>query len=127
VPPGAFGARGAATVGLLRGSYHLSAQEVGTLLVDLFGLPIRAGSVGALQTTVSAALATPYEAVQPAVQPAPVANRDETGWKEAGARRWLWVVVSAPVTLFHGACGRGAGVVQQLLGRSMLASSLRIG
>lgn len=116
VPPGAFGPRAAATVGLLRGSYHLSDQEVGTLLFDLFGLPISDGSVVGLQTTISAALASPYESVRTAVQVAAVANVDETGWKEAGARRWLWVVVTATVTLFHVACGRGAGVVQHLLG-----------
>jgi transposase len=116
VPPGAFGARAAALVGLLRGSYHLSHQEVGTLLFDLFGLPISDGSVVALQTSVSAALASPYETVRMAVQAAAVANVDETGWKEAGKRRWLWVVVSATVTLFHVATGRGASVVRQLLG-----------
>lgn len=116
LPPGAFGPRVAATVGLLRGSYHLSDQEVGTLLFDLFGLPLSDGSVVALQTSVSAALTSPYEAVQMAVQAAPVSNVDETGWKEAGARRWLWVVVTATATLFHVACGRGAGVVTHLLG-----------
>ena len=116
VPPGAFGPRVAATVGLLRGSYHLSDQEVGTLLFELFGLPISDGSVVALQTSVSVALATPYEAVRSTVQSAPVVNVDETGWKEAGARRWLWVVVTTTVTLFQVATGRGAGVVRQLLG-----------
>jgi transposase len=116
VPPGAFGPRVAAAVGLLRGSYHLSDQEVGRLLVELFGLPISDGSVVALQTTLSTALATPYESVQTVVQAADVANVDETGWKEAGARRWLWVVVTATGTLFHVARGRGARVVRQLLG-----------
>ncbi len=116
VPPGAFGPRAAATVGVLRGSYHLSDQEVGTLLFDLFGLPISDGSVVTLQTTVSAALATPYESVQMTVQEAAVTNVDETGWKEAGQRRWLWVVVTATVTLFHVASGRGAGVLRHLLG-----------
>ncbi len=116
VAPGAFGPRAAAVVALLRGSYHLSDQEVGTLLAELFGLPISDGSVVALQTTVSAAVATPYAAVQTVVQTAAVTNVDETGWKEAGARRWLWVVVTTAATLFHVASGRGAGVVRHLLG-----------
>jgi transposase len=116
VPPGAFGPRAAAVVGLLRGSYHLSDQEVGTLLADLFGLPISDGSVVALQTTVSDALLAPYAAVQTSMQAAAVANVDETGWKEAGARRWLWVVVTTSVTLFRVAGGRGAGVLRGLLG-----------
>jgi transposase len=90
VPPGAFGPRVAALIGLLRGSYHLSDQEVGTLLADLFGLPISDGSVVALQTTLSTALASPYQAVQTAVQVAEVVNVDETGWKQAGARRGWW-------------------------------------
>jgi transposase len=116
VPPGAFGPRASAVVGLLRGSYHLSDQAVGTLLFELFGLAISDGSVVALQTTVSAAVAPAYEAVQTAVRAAHVVNVDETGWKEAGKRRWLWVVVSATATLFHVARGRGAGVLQHLVG-----------
>jgi transposase len=116
VPPGAFGPRAAAVVGLLRGNYHLSDQAVIDLLADLFGIPISDGSVVALQTSVSAALAAPYESVQTAVQAAAVANVDETGWKEAGKRRWLWVVVTSAATLFHVATGRGAGVVRTLLG-----------
>jgi len=116
VPPGAFGPRATATVGLLRGSYHLSDQAVGTLLADLFGLPLSDGSVVALQTSVSAALASPYEAILEAVQAAQVANVDETGWKEAGARRWLWVVVTSAATLFQVAKGRGGEVLRGLLG-----------
>ncbi len=41
---------------------------------------------------------------------------DETGRKEAGKRRWLWVVISTIATLFHVAKGRGGKVITTPLG-----------
>jgi hypothetical protein len=35
-----------------------------------------------------------------AVRPAPSKNVDETGWKQAGSKSWLWVAVTASATLF---------------------------
>jgi transposase len=116
VPPGAFGPRTAALVSLLHGRYRISHREVVNLLADLFQLPLSLGSVVGLQTTVSAALAPVYADVQTQVQQAAVVNVDETGWKEAGKRRWLWTVVGAIATLFVVASSRGTKVLHVLLG-----------
>lgn len=116
VPPGAFGPRTAAVVSLLHGRYRISHREVVNLLADLFDLPLSLGSVVTLQTTVSAALAPVYAAVQTHVQAAAVVNVDETGWKEAGKRRTLWTVVSAMATLFLVATSRGRKILHGLLG-----------
>ncbi len=35
-----------------------------------------------------------------AVQKAPVKHADETGWKKAGHKRWLWVVATTNVVVF---------------------------
>lgn len=116
VPPGGFGARAVATVGMLHGRYRISHREAVQLLADLFQFPISLGSVVTCQSTISAALAPIYDDLQAQVQTAPVVNIDETGWKEAGQRRWLWTVVTAVATLFLVATGRGTTVLHRLIG-----------
>lgn len=116
LPPGSFGPQTAATVAMLHGCYRISDREVSHLHDDLCGLPISVGSVVDLQQTVSAALAPVYTTIQTMVQQTAHVNRDETGWKEAGKRRWLWVVVSTIATLFHGAASRAGKVITTLLG-----------
>jgi transposase len=116
VPPGSFGPRTAASVALLHGRYHISDREIAQLLHDFFALPLSLGSVVDLQQTSSMALAPVYSAIQTIVQQQAHINMDETGWKEAGKRRWLWVVVSTVATLFHVATSRGGKVITTLLG-----------
>jgi transposase len=116
VPPGSFGPRTAATVALLHGRYRISDREIGQLLHDFFNLPLSLGSVVDLQQTSSTALAPIYTDIQTTVQQQSHVNMDETGWKEAGKRRWLWVVVSTVATLFHVAVSRGGKVITTLLG-----------
>jgi transposase len=116
VPPGGFGPRTAAVVSMLHGRYRISQREVVNLLADLLHFPRSLGSVVTLQTTVSTALAPVYTAIQTHVQAAPVANVDETGWKEAGTRRWLWVMVTALATCFSVATSRNGPALRQWLG-----------
>lgn len=116
VPPGGFGARAVAVVGMLHGRYRISHRDVVHLLADLFQLPISLGSVVTLQTTVSTALAPVYADIQTQVQATAVVNVDETGWKEAGQRCWLWTAVGAVATLFRVARSRGTQVLHALIG-----------
>lgn len=116
VPPGAFGPQVTALVALLHGRYRLSDRETAAVLADLFGLPIGSGSIPTLCDTVSVALEPVYEAVQATVQAQPVAHVDETSWKEAGQRRWLWVAVTAVCTVFRVAHRRDAAALTALLG-----------
>ncbi len=51
-----------------------------------------------------------------AVQQMAVVNMDETGWREARRRVWLWAVVTASVTVFHINASRGGMVARALLG-----------
>jgi transposase len=116
VPPGSFGPRTAATVAMLHGRYRISDREIPQLLQDLYGLPISLGSVVELQQVVSGAMAPIYTAIQTTIQQQPTINMDETGWKEAGKRRWLWVAVSRVATLFHVASSRAGKVIATLVG-----------
>ena len=103
-------------VGLLHGRYRISDREVVALAADLFQLPLSLGSVVTLQTAVSTALAPIYTDIHSHVQAAAVGNVDETGWKEAGKRRWLWVMVTALATCFYVATNRNGSAMRQLLG-----------
>jgi transposase len=118
VPAGAFGPRLQATVAVLAGRYRLSRREVAAVCRDVLGAPLAVGSVDRLCQATAQALAAPVVALQAAVQQAPIAHADETGWREAGQRRWLWVVVTAVATVFTLAPSRGRGVIQGLLGEA---------
>ena len=116
VPPGAFGPRVAATVGLLHGRYRISHREVRELLAALYGLPVSLGSVANLQGDVSAALAPVVDEVQAVVAVAPALNVDETGWKQAGKSVWLWTVVTAVATLFCVKATRSGKTLRTIIG-----------
>jgi transposase len=116
VPAGAFGARVVALVGLLHGRYRLSVREIVALLLDIYHLPISPGAISDLCQVLSQALAASYTESQTAASTAEQANVDETGWKQAGRRRWLWVMVSVASTVFLVATQRSAKALKRLLG-----------
>jgi transposase len=74
------------------------------------------GTIPHLEQTTVQAVAAPVAEAQAYVRTQPVAHLDETGWREARARAWLWVAVTAWVTVFAVRGSRGAKVVQDLLG-----------
>ncbi len=116
LPPGAFGARLTSLVGLLNGRYRLSKREVVSLLDAAFGVEISLGGVVRATQQLSAALAAPYAELGAAVAHSAAANVDETGWKQAGARRWLWVAVTTVATFFYLAARRARCELRQVLG-----------
>ena len=118
VPPGAFSPGVVALVGLLHGRYRCSVREIVALLLDIFHLPISPGAVIDLCQVLSQALAAPYTESQTVAATANNSNVDETGWKQGGKRRWLWVMVSVAATIFMVATQRSAAALKELLGKS---------
>jgi transposase len=115
VPTGHSGPRLQATTALLTGGYRLSKRQAETMVGDLFGIPLSAGEVCALEQQTSQILAPVVEELQEFCRTQP-ANIDETGWREERRRAWLWVVVTKLVTVFHIAQSRGSKVMCTLLG-----------
>jgi transposase len=115
VPSGRTGPRLQAVVALLTGAYRLSKRQVETLLEDLFGIPLSAGEVCALEQQTSSALAPVVEQLRQYCRTQP-ANVDETGWRQQKRRAWLWVAVTSLVTVFHIAWSRGRSALGELLG-----------
>src|SRR5262245_10477919 len=115
----AFGPRLSAVVSYLGGCQHVSQRGLADVVEAVFGVPISLGSVDALQGQMSHALLPAHQEIAAAVRRAEVKNVDETGWKQAGAKRWLWAAVTATAALFVVHLRRGAAGLKALLGEAV--------
>ena len=124
VPTGAFGPSVVAMAATLMGVYRLSKRDVPELMRDVFGLSISVGAVVGCQRIASAALAAPVEQARAFVAEQPVKYADETSWREARGKAWLWTVVTASVTVFMIHRRRTAEAARAILGpaRGVLVS-----
>lgn len=115
VPSTCFGPRLTAVIALLTGVYHLSRRDARELVADLLHVDLSVGSVVAAESRISAALASPIEAAREYVASQAAVHADETGWREAGERVWLWVAATTLVTVFLIRASRGAKAARELL------------
>src|SRR5262245_40748205 len=115
VPTGAFGPRLQAVLAILAGGYRLGKRPIRQLAHDLFGLSISTGMVAKLERSTAEALERPMAELEGYVR-TQHANVDETSWREAMQKAWLWVVVTPLVTAFHIAATRCGKVAGRLLG-----------
>jgi transposase len=83
------------------GVLGLSKRDIEATLETVFDLPISLGTIANLEQEASAALAPTYQAIRSEVDQAPVKGLDETGWKQAGKKRWLWVAATLRAVLFR--------------------------
>lgn len=113
------GPRLTATLSFLSGVLHASKRGVEEFAETVLRVPLALGTVSNLEQEVSAALAAAHTEAQQAVQAAPAKNVDETGWKQAGARRWLWGAATALVACFVIAPSRGLAGLATLLGKKI--------
>jgi transposase len=111
-----IGPRLAATLSYLAGRHHLSQRGLEEMVEDVFDVPLSLGTVGRLAEQTSAALAAAHAEALQAVQTAEVKNVDETGWKMAGRRCWLWAAANATVAAFVIHARRSAAGLRTLLG-----------
>ena len=114
-----IGPRLAATMSDLSGRFHLSKRSVKEFVEAAFEVPVSLGTVAALEQQTSVALIPGHDQARDAVRDAPVKNADETGWKQAGARRWLWTAATTTVAYFVIHVHRGADGLKALLGAAI--------
>jgi transposase len=110
------GPRLAAALAYLSGSPHVSKRGIEEIADTLFQAPVALGTVSNLEAEMSAALQTAYVQAQEAVRDAPVKNVDETGWKKAGQKRWLWLATTTSAAYYLIHKGRGAAGFLALVG-----------
>jgi transposase len=118
VASGAFGPRLRGLTALCAGRFRLSKRITQELLSDVLGVELSLGSVSNIEQKVSAALAAPVEEVRQFVRQQGVVHADETGWREAKSRAWLWTATTAKATVFQISKSRGASVAKEMLGEN---------
>jgi transposase len=116
VPTGAYAPSVQAMVGLVRGELRQSVRQSSAVMTQLLHVPMSTGMVSKTQEQVSRALARPYDEALAYVQSSDRAYADETGWRENKKRAWLWVAVTALVTVFAVRASRSAKAAKELLG-----------
>jgi transposase len=94
------GARLTATLSYFAGCHGVSKRGVEEISSAVFDAPICLGTVSNLEQEVSKALAPAHQEAQAAIADAPVKNVDETGWKEAGKKRWMWAAATTTLVAF---------------------------
>lgn len=92
-----FGPRVQAVVGYLTGRLGLSHRDVTETTSVLYGLSIATGSVSSIQRRVSEALREPVEEARGFARRQKSQHVDETGWRECGRLKRLWVNAGAEV------------------------------
>ncbi len=118
VAPGNFGARAQAIIGYLTGRLNASHRDASEAMRVLHGLEVSVGSVAAIQQQVSEALAEPVRAARHFASQQKSQHVDETGWRESGRRKWLWVNATRDVTVFHLLGGRSTKEAQRVISSS---------
>src|SRR5262245_7505939 len=115
----AFGPRLAAVLSYLGGCQHVSQRGLEDVVETVFGIPTSLGTVATLQGQMSEALEAPPREIAAEVRQAAARNVDETGWKEAGKKRWLWAAVTTTAALFVIHARRGGDGLRALLGEAI--------
>ena len=94
----------------------MSKRTTQQVMDDLFGVPMRVGTISQSEKATTKALAEPVEEARAYVQEQSVAHLDETSWRQGEKRAWLWVAVTSWVTVFLVRLSRGGQVARELLG-----------
>lgn len=110
-----FGPRAQAVVAYLTGRLGASHRDVAEAMAVLYGLTLGTGSVSAIQRQVSEALREPVDEATRFVQQQTAQHVDETGWRECGQLKWLWVNATRDVTTFEVLDGRGADQARRVI------------
>jgi transposase len=105
--PVQYGPHAAAIAVYLCLGQHLPVERTASLLAELFGTPMSAGTVAAWTSRAAAGLAPFTAAARAALTAAELVHLDETGLRVAGRLHWLHVASSALFTVLF--CHRKRG------------------
>ena len=115
VLPNCYGPRLASIVALCTGGYRMSKRMVVSFCREILGIELSVGEICQIEQTVTKAVAPAVEEAAVYVQSCDL-NIDETTWKERWKRHTLWTLVTTQLSVFTIATGRGAAVLQKLVG-----------
>jgi transposase len=115
-----FGPQLTATLSYFVGCHRVSRRGVEEIAQAVFDVPVSLGSICHLEEQMSQALASAHAEAVAAVRDADVKYADETSWRQAGKRRWLWLAATATVAAFVVHARRSLAGLQALLGEVIL-------
>jgi transposase len=113
------GPRLTAALSYLAGCHGVSKRGVEEISEAMFQAPIALGTIANLEQEMSAALTPAHREAVAAVRQAPVKYVDETGWKQAGRKRWLWAAATPSVTVFLIDVFRNITALRRLMGPTL--------
>jgi transposase len=114
-----IGPRLTAALSYFAGCHGVSQRGLEEISEAMFQAPIALGTIANLEQEMSAALAPAHHEAIEAVRQAPVKYVDETGWKQAGRKRWLWAATTNTVAVFIIDVFRNVTALRKLLGATL--------
>ena len=106
-------------MGYLVGVQGVSKRGVEEIVEQVFEVPIGLGTIANLEQELSAALTPAHEEARQAIASAAVKHTDETGWKQAGKKRWLWVSATATIVYFVIHARRNLDALKRVAGEKL--------
>lgn len=114
-----LGPRLTAVLSYLVGVQGVSKRGVEEIAEQIFDASISLGTVANREQEMSLALASTHEEARECIAAAAVKQVDETGWKQAGKKRWLWVAAAASVVYFVIHPRRNLAALKRLVGAGL--------
>ena len=105
-----------AVMAYLAGCQGMSKRGIEEMVETVFGVPVALGTIANLEERTSVALQGAHQEARRAVAEAAVKNVDETGWKQAGKKRWLWAAATLRAVVFCIHPRRNLDALKHLLG-----------
>jgi transposase len=114
-----IGPRLTAVLSYLVGVQGVSKRGVEEIAEQIFDASISLGTVSNREQEMSQALAGSHEEARGCIMDSAVKQVDETGWKQAGKKRWLWVAATASVVYFVIHPRRNLAALKRLVGTGL--------
>lgn len=108
--------------GYMKAAMGVSISELAEFSTEVLKLNISRGGVQNAIFTVSEALKPGYEELAQAIPSQKALHIDETGWKEKGKRRWVWLFCNHLIAYFVISKSRACQVLTDVLGDNFLGA-----
>lgn len=100
LPHARFGLRLMLLVLILKLDKRMPSKQLTSLLELQYGLKISDGEVYGMLRQLAEAFGSYYTTLQEKIKSALVKHSDETGWRENGKNRWLWLFINREAALY---------------------------
>jgi transposase len=118
IPNSLCGPRLQSLIAYLKGNHSTSYREIQEFCHDVLKVSLSRGMIAKVVKRVSSALKAPYDELAATVSTQSRLHVDETGWKDNGARFWVWVFCNLEIAFFAIRNSRGTKVLKEILGET---------